>query len=199
MFFADRFASGARLGVESASSPRQVRDKGVEMPYLQAMAERVNWALGNRENITAVKAAHFRQGQDLVDAAKALGIAVSQEEIDTFAAWPLGMREAVRAAIYASLTRDQRVPITFAWAPGYDYELSIWEAAGSEKSLGGMTILMKSRYPLEAEPPGARPAASIRRLEKLTQARPAAARTKPKAKPKARTKPKTKAKSKSRR
>ena len=58
-----------------------------------------------------------------------------------------GLLAAVSAAIRSSLMREPRMPITFAWAPGYEYEVTIWELAGIEGSERVMTIMFHSRYP----------------------------------------------------
>jgi hypothetical protein len=66
--------------------------------------------------------------------------------------WPSALQAAVRSAIFDNLSRDGRVPITFAWAPGYDYELSIWDVRDSAETAGGITVLFKSRYPSDPHP-----------------------------------------------
>ena len=63
---------------------------------------------------------------------------------------PSSMKEALRAVIHQALT-DQ-TPVTFAWAPAYDYELTIWHSHDTATTKGGVTILMKSRYPADGRP-----------------------------------------------
>lgn len=66
--------------------------------------------------------------------------------------WPSGIRAAVRAVLHENLTRGGTVPVTFAWAPGYDFEVSIWDVRDTAETAGGITILFKSRYPDDTHP-----------------------------------------------
>jgi hypothetical protein len=52
----------------------------------------------------------------------------------------------IRSAVARSM------PITFAWAPGYDYELSVWDVADTADTAGGITVLLRSRYPADPHP-----------------------------------------------
>ena len=66
--------------------------------------------------------------------------------------WPSALQAALQAAIHNNLTRDGRVPITFAWVPGYDYGLTIHDVVDTVTSRGGMTVLVSSRYPADTHP-----------------------------------------------
>lgn len=66
--------------------------------------------------------------------------------------WPTGIQAAVRAVLADNLRRDGTVPVTFAWAPGYDFEVSIWDVRDTAETVGGITILFKSRYPDDPHP-----------------------------------------------
>jgi hypothetical protein len=48
--------------------------------------------------------------------------------------------------------RPLRRPKLPSWAPGYDYELSVWQAPDTRTSRGGITVLIKSRYPDDKHP-----------------------------------------------
>jgi hypothetical protein len=85
--------------------------------------------------------AFVRSGVELDDA--------TQRYVD---GWPSALQAAVRATVYENLARDGRVPITFAWAPGYDFEVSIWDVRDTAETAGGITILFKSRYPSDPHP-----------------------------------------------
>lgn len=87
--------------------------------------------------------AFLRVGVDLDDA--------TQRYVD---GWPSALQAALRATIHENLARDGRVPITFAWAPGYDYELTIWDVRDTAETAGGITVLFKSRYPSDPHPLG---------------------------------------------
>ncbi len=60
--------------------------------------------------------------------------------------WPGSMKETLRGVIYYSLTSKPARPINFAWAPAYDYELTVWEFSCA------ITVLLKSRYPADGAP-----------------------------------------------
>jgi hypothetical protein len=81
------------------------------------------------------------------DAAEVFKIAEHADTLAFMSDWPRGQLAAVSAAIRSALRRTPRMPITFAWAPSYDYEITIWESAGIEGSPGEMTIMFRSRYP----------------------------------------------------
>ncbi len=87
------------------------------------------------------------------DAVHALALTSKPGELAYIDAWPAGQLAAVGAAVRSCLKRTPRMPITFAWAPAYDYEIAIWESAGvPESARGEMTILFRSRYPGDENP-----------------------------------------------
>lgn len=51
--------------------------------------------------------------------------------------------EVARAAIYHALSTDPPTPVTFAWAPAKEFELTVWQPTC------GVTILVKGPYPGE--------------------------------------------------
>jgi hypothetical protein len=67
---------------------------------------------------------------------------------------PGGMRQSLLAFIHHNLSQNPRLSMTWAWAPGYDYEVSLWECPGTKVSPGGITILLRTRYPLDPHPSG---------------------------------------------
>lgn len=121
------------------------------MPYLQGMAERMNTSM-NRVNIGGVDATLFEPGKDLVAAAQALGIAPGDTEQAYLSTMPSGMKEAIRATLYDALTRTPRLPVQVTWAAGYDWELNLFESAGTADSIGGVTLNLRGRYPNDAIP-----------------------------------------------
>ena len=66
--------------------------------------------------------------------------------------WPSALQAVLKATIHHNLTRDGRVPITFAWQPGYDYSVTIHDVVDTETSHGGITVLLTSRYPADVHP-----------------------------------------------
>lgn len=65
---------------------------------------------------------------------------------------PPAIAEAIRAVIAQALSTSPATLITFAWAPAYDYEVTIWQAPDTRQTRGGVTLLFKSRYPDHAHP-----------------------------------------------
>jgi hypothetical protein len=65
---------------------------------------------------------------------------------------PPSFQEVFRSIVYHALSTEPPTPITWAWAPSYDYELSIWQSPDTPPTKGGITVLMKSRYPTDAHP-----------------------------------------------
>jgi len=65
---------------------------------------------------------------------------------------PASFQEILRSTIFYALSTDPPTQITFAWAPSYDFELTIWQAPDTRATRGGITVLLKSRYPSDAHP-----------------------------------------------
>ena len=65
---------------------------------------------------------------------------------------PGACREAIRSVVYLALSTQPPTWVTFAWAPGYDAEVTIWHAPDTRQTKGGVTILVKSRYPSDRHP-----------------------------------------------
>jgi hypothetical protein len=124
------------------------------MPGLQTVLGHLNCAFAREEIAKLVdKKEAFAPGKPL-----AAGVVV-QPQMALFGQWreylnhiPASMQEAIRSTIYHALSTSPPTQITFAWAAGYDYELTIWDAPDTKKTRGGITILIKSRYPDDAHP-----------------------------------------------
>ena len=71
---------------------------------------------------------------------------------------PPSIQKALQEVIYYALDPKSPTPINWAWAPGYDYELTIWEVPDNKvtKTPGGITLLVKSAYPKEGSKKPAR-------------------------------------------
>jgi len=65
--------------------------------------------------------------------------------------------EAQRAVVHRNLEREEPFGMTFAWAPAYDWELTVWESPPTEISPGWITVLIKSRYPSDEQPVTGKP------------------------------------------
>lgn len=66
--------------------------------------------------------------------------------------WPSALQRAVQAVIWENFNREERVPITFAWTPAYDYSITIYDVHDTATTRGGITVLFTSRYPDDAHP-----------------------------------------------
>jgi len=60
--------------------------------------------------------------------------------------------EAQRAVVRRNLEREEPFGMTFAWAPAYDWELTVWESPPTDISPGWITVLIKGRYPTDQQP-----------------------------------------------
>lgn len=133
------------------------------MPAFQTLAGRLN-VLFSREHIGDIDPEQFAPGSRFSQLARLYGVVpegFEQQWFDYLDGIPPAISEAARAVLYSALTADRgagsgahrhRVPVTFAWAPGYDFELTVWDAPGSEMSPGGITMLLRSRYPADRFP-----------------------------------------------
>mgnify|MGYP001559749971 CR=1 FL=1 len=71
------------------------------------------------------------------------------EFVDTF---PSAMKRAVQALVWENFIREVRVPITFAWQPGYDYSITVHDVSDTTATRGGITVVFTSRYPGDEHP-----------------------------------------------
>jgi hypothetical protein len=116
------------------------------MPFFQLLAERTNAAF-NRENIGNINPQAVAAADSLGEIAGRLGIAKTATEREFLNTWPPAIQEALKAAVRSALSRNPRLPVTIAWAPGYDFELMVSEARTVSGSIGGITLFVRSRYP----------------------------------------------------
>jgi hypothetical protein len=124
------------------------------MPHLQTILGTLNTAF-SRENLPKLveKREAFSQGQTLgagvvVDPSMAL----HGDWVQYLHRMPGGIQETIRSVIYHALSTKPPTQVTFAWAPGYDYEVTVWQAPDTRTSRGGITVLIKSRYPNDKHP-----------------------------------------------
>jgi hypothetical protein len=124
------------------------------MPHLQTVLGHLNHAF-SREGIVRVA-----ERRDAFEPGKpfASGLVVGPD-MALHGSWvnylnqiPKSIQEAIFGVIRHALSTTPPTPIVFAWAPGYDYELTIWHAPDTRTSRGGITLLIKSRYPDDAHP-----------------------------------------------
>jgi hypothetical protein len=127
------------------------------MPLMQTATSSMNAAFGPGaiEEIDADSAASFQPGNgtSLGEALVRIpGTNLSDAVLAYIDGWPSALQAALQAAIHNNLTREGRVPITFAWVPGYDYGITIHDVVDTATSRGGMTVLVSSRYPADTHP-----------------------------------------------
>ena len=125
------------------------------MPALQTILSELNRAFSKDHIKELVAKREEFAPTTLVEDEKPLarGLIVKQGT-PLHAAWveflnsmPKSIQEVQRALIYHALGTKPPTLITFAWAPGYDWELTIWHAPDTSTTRGGITVLTKSRSP----------------------------------------------------
>jgi hypothetical protein len=124
------------------------------MPFFQAMAKRANAKL-TREQLEGVDRALFEQPGSLVSGLRELEIVADDDEAAFLEAFPSGLKEAARALLHDNLNAEGGpLDVTVAWSPAYEDELSLFQIADNERTEGGITMLVKSRYPGDRSVPG---------------------------------------------
>ena len=113
------------------------------MPFLQAIGERANEQF-SRKNLGQFT---WQSGDSLREVAEKLDIVTSDAEGDYLDSWPMSIQKGVLATLEYALTSEPKIPVTISWAPDYDFNASIWDAHGTDKSERAITIIMRSPYP----------------------------------------------------
>jgi hypothetical protein len=124
------------------------------MPHLQTILGQLNQAF-SKENILklAEKRDAFEPGKSFASGLIVTpDMALHKDWVAYLNDIPKSIQEAITGVIRHSLSTTPPTPIVFAWAPGYDYELTIWHAPDTRTSRGGITLLIKSRYPDDKHP-----------------------------------------------
>ena len=115
------------------------------MPKIVRIAEWAN-VIFNRENIYSLNPEALAPGKTLIEAMETLGLSLTSDEMEYVSSVPAAQQEAILAALHSAVNRERRLPVTMAWAPGYDFELTVWEAAGTDDHAGAMTVLLRSPH-----------------------------------------------------
>ena len=124
------------------------------MPHLQTMLGTLNTAF-SRESVSKLV-----EQREAFCPGKPLGpgivvhskMALHGDWVKYLNQIPGAIQETIRSVIYYSLGTSPPTHVTFAWAPGYDYEVTVWQAPDTRTSRGGITVLIKSRYPDDKHP-----------------------------------------------
>ena len=123
------------------------------MPVMQTVLNELNAKFG-KDNIGALAAnrAMYAPGQTLTGALVAGGTPLQPAFKAYLAQLPGAIHETLRSVIHHALSTTPPTQITFAWAPSYDYEITVWQAPDTAQTKGGITLLLKSRYPDDKHP-----------------------------------------------
>jgi len=132
----------------------QVRGKEEVMSALQTVLIKLNREF-NDDNI-----GRFAQSAEMFAPGKRLDIGfLVPTNTPLYRAWksymktvPEVFQETVRSVLYHALTTEPPTGVTMAWAPGYDHEVTVWQAPDSNTTKGGITVLIKGRYPGDTHP-----------------------------------------------
>jgi hypothetical protein len=118
------------------------------MPMFRAFVNHLNRSFDeDRIGETAKSAAAFAPGKTLDASFVVRKGSTAHKLVQTYLnRMPHHLRESLRGAIHGALTSKPAKPITFAWAPGYDFEVNIWDYGC------GMTVLVRGRYPKDRTP-----------------------------------------------
>lgn len=93
------------------------------------------------------------ENNNLVDSLRGHpGIDLPDFVLDFLGTFPSGLLRAAQALIWENQIREVRVPITFAWQPGYDYSVTVHDVYDTPETRGGITVLFTSRYPGDEHP-----------------------------------------------
>ena len=127
------------------------------MPRHQTLLGELNAAFGKAQIGQLVRRRkEFAPGQPLNTALAGLVAKPRTLEHRTFKSYlakiPGSIQETLRGVIHHALSTEPPTLVTFAWAPAYDYEVTVWQAPDTAETRGGITVLLKSRYPDDKHP-----------------------------------------------
>jgi hypothetical protein len=129
----------------------------LDMPKLQTVLAKLNNKFGseNKEDVIAF-ANLFGPGKPFDAALAGLVADKGTPLYELFKSYlshlPGSIQAAESAIIQYALSTEPATMVTFAWAPSYDYELTVWQSPDNETTRGGITVLLKSRYPGDKAP-----------------------------------------------
>ena len=123
------------------------------MPVMQTLLNELNGKFAKDQiDATAAKKAMFAPGEKVVGALIAGDTPLAPLFRAYLALLPGAIHETLRGVIYHALSTEPPTQITFAWPPAYDYEITVWQAPDTRHTKGGITLLIKSRYPDDKHP-----------------------------------------------
>jgi hypothetical protein len=122
-----------------------------DMPFMEGILPRLNRLL-TQDAIGDFPARVLDGAPTLVELLREIGAFERDGEADFVSQIPPSIQEALIAILRSNLRRDVRKQMIVSWAPGYDWELTVWETASTSASRGGITMQIKSRYPADTHP-----------------------------------------------
>jgi hypothetical protein len=126
------------------------------MPAMQTVLTHLNDAFSDDEiNETISKVEEFAVGKQFSTAIATFlpqKSSLAKPLVSYVENLPRSLQEGIRSIIHYALSTSPPTRITFAWAPNYDFELTIWQAPDTSRTRGGITVLLKSRYPADTHP-----------------------------------------------
>lgn len=124
------------------------------MPMFQTLLGELNCHMG-RDKIRELA----KRKDDFAPGAEPDFTFLMEQHPQLIAAWtelhkqiPPAIRVSLNALIHQALSTTPPTQVTFAWAPAYDYEMTVWQAPDTKTTKGGITVLLKTRYPDDAHP-----------------------------------------------
>lgn len=130
------------------------------MPYMQGVVEELNDA-GRLESVQQRSPEEWDEvfggeplARTVVEVIEAVvGHACDPGLGEYIEAWPPALGQALLAAFHDAVRSQQRVSVI--WAPGYDFEVRMWQAPGGEtpggETPGGLIIEFRGPYPSDVE------------------------------------------------
>jgi hypothetical protein len=116
------------------------------MPALQTLFTQLNASFGP-DSIRVLDIDMFDQERTLASMVSEEYQAVAADALDAI---PSSIHDAIRAVLRSAVSRQ--MPVTLAWAPGYDFRLSVWDVADTDQTQGGITVFLETRYPSDGHP-----------------------------------------------
>jgi hypothetical protein len=127
-------------------------NRGVGMPAYETMFLELIYKLRDDPEAVQQALALLQGGASLVDILTSLELVTHAGHAAFIATTPGSIQAAILAAVGQNLNRETPKQMLFSWAPGYDWELRLTESQSSVISDGGITFLVRSRYPGDPHP-----------------------------------------------
>ena len=116
------------------------------MPALQTGMSKLNASFGPDEigKFAAANARSFAPGGKIEAGLLTPPGTVLHRALGTYLdTLPGAFHETLRGILHYALNAEPPIPVTFAWAPGYDFELNIWQAPDAPETRGGIVRRQK--------------------------------------------------------